>query len=220
MMKNSMLAVVAAVCFAGAPALAADQAFDARIDGLARTWAHVNYEVRDKSAQATEAAKLAAEAEAMANQYPNRAEPLIWEAISTATEAGAKGGMGGLALAKSARGMLERAEKINPAALGDGSVYTSLGSLYAQVPGFPIGFGDAGKARAYLTKALAANPNGVDANFFYGDFLMRQGDYAGAEAALQRAIKAPPRPGRELADHGRKAQALALLGTARQKAHG
>ncbi|CAN7409210.1 tetratricopeptide repeat protein [Caulobacter sp. LjRoot300] len=219
-MKLSMLAVVAAVALAATPALAADPVFDARIDGLARTWAHVNYEVRDKSAQAAEAAKLAAEADTLAKQYPNHAEPLVWEAISTATEAGAKGGIGGLALAKSARGMLERAEKINPAALGDGSVYTSLGSLYAQVPGFPIGFGDAGKARAYLTKALAANPTGVDSNFFYGDFLMRQSDYAGAEVALQRAINAPARPGREVADLGRKAQAAALLATARQKAHG
>ena len=219
-MKISLLALVAAAALAATPALAADPAFDARIDGLARTWAHVNYEVRDKSAQATEAAKLAAEADAMARQYPNRAEPLVWEAISTATEAGAKGGMGGLALAKSARGMLERAEKINPAALGDGSVYTSLGSLYAQVPGFPIGFGDAGKARAYLTRALAANPSGVDSNFFYGDFLIRQGDYAGAEVALQRALNASARPGREVADRGRKAQAAELLATARKKAHG
>lgn len=219
-MKLSMLAVVAAVCLAGAPALAADPAFDARIDGLARNWAQVNYEVRDKPSQAAQAAKLATEADALAKQYPNRAEPLVWEAISTATEAGAKGGMGGLALAKSARGMLERAEKINPAALGDGSVYTSLGSLYAQVPGFPIGFGDAAKARAYLTKALAANPNGVDPNFFYGDFLMRQGDYAGAEIALLRAVNAPIRTGREVADRGRKAQAAALLATAHQKAHG
>lgn len=220
MMKLSMLAVVAAVTLAGAPALAADPTFDARVDGLARTWAHVNYEVRDKSAQATEAARLAAQADAMAKQYPNRAEPLVWEAISTATEAGAKGGMGGLALAKSARGMLDRAEKINPAALGDGSVYTSLGSLYAQVPGFPIGFGDAGKARAYLTKALAANPNGVDSNFFYGDFLMRQGDYAGAAVALERAIAAPARPGREVADRGRKSEATLLLAEARRKLHG
>lgn len=218
-MKLPMLAVVAAMALVATPALAADPVFDARIDGLARTWAHVNYEVRDKSAQAVEAARLAAEADVLARQYPNRAEPLVWEAISTATEAGAKGGMSGLALAKSARGMLERAEKINPSALGDGSVYTSLGSLYAQVPGFPIGFGDAGKARAYLTKALAANPNGVDSNFFYGDFLMRQGDYTGAEAALQRAVNASARPGREVADRGRKAQAAVLLATAHQKAH-
>ncbi|WP_421738121.1 tetratricopeptide repeat protein [Caulobacter sp.] len=216
----SMLALAAAVSALALPAFAGDPAFDGRVDGLARTWAHVNYEIKDKAAQAAEAARLAAEADALAKQYPNRAEPLVWEAISTATEAGAKGGMGGLALAKSARGMLERAEKINPNALGDGSVYTSLGSLYAQVPGFPIGFGDPGKARAYLTKAVAISPNGVDSNFFYGDFLMRQGDYAGAEAALQRALNAPARPGRDLADRGRKAQAAALLATARQKAHG
>jgi len=215
----SALAVAAAVVALAHPALAGDP-LDSRIDGLARTWAHVNYEVKDKSAQAAEAAKLAAEADGLAKQNPRRAEPLVWEAIATATEAGAKGGMGGLALAKSARDMLERAEKLNPAALGDGSVYTSLGSLYAQVPGFPIGFGDAGKARAYLTKALAVNPTGVDANFFYGDFLIRQGDYAGAEVALQRALNAPARPGRELADRGRKAQATDLLATARRKGHG
>jgi len=202
------------------PAFAADPAFDARVDGLARTWAHLNYEVKDKAAQANEAARLAAEADVLAKQYPNRAEPLVWEAISTATEAGAKGGLGGLALAKSAKGLLERAEKINPAALGDGSVYTSLGSLYAQVPGFPVGFGDPKKARAYLAKALAVNPRGVDANFFQGDFLMRQGDYAGAAAALERALAAPARPGREVADRGRKAQASALLVEVHSKVRG
>ncbi len=219
MKKLPLLALVAALNAVCLPAFAADAAFDGRVDGLARTWAHVNYEVKDKSAKVDEAAKLAAEADALAKQYPNRAEPLVWEAISTATEAGAKGGMGGLALAKSARSLLERAEKINPTAL-DGSVYTSLGSLYAQVPGFPIGFGDPNKARAYLAKALAVNPHGVDPNFFQGDFLMRQGDYAGAAAALERSIAAPARPGRELADRGRKADAAALLAEARKKLGG
>jgi hypothetical protein len=66
--------------------------------------------------------------------------------FATATEGGAKGGLRGLAKAKDARRLPERAEA-NPAALGDGSVYASLGSLYAQVPGFPVGFGDAAKAR-------------------------------------------------------------------------
>jgi tetratricopeptide (TPR) repeat protein len=190
---------------------------DARIDSLARSWAHANYAIGDKSAQADAAARIAADADALARQNPNRAEPLVWEAIAKATEAGAKGGLGGLALAKEAKALLERAEKINPAALGDGSVYTSLGSLYAQVPGFPVGFGDAGKARGYLQKALAMNPAGVDANFFYGDFLVRQKDYAGAAVALKKAISAPPRPGREVADRGRKAQAAALLAEAQVK---
>ena len=192
-------------------------ALDGRVDGLARAWAHANYEIADKTAQGAAAAQVAADADALARQNPGRAEPLVWEAIAKATEAGAKGGLGGLTLAKEARSLLEKAEKINPNALGDGSVYTSLGSLYAQVPGFPIGFGDPGKARGYLQKALAANPNGVDPNFFYGDFLMRQNDYPGASKALQRALAAPARPGREVADKGRKAQAMALLAQAQAK---
>jgi len=217
MKTNAFLALgLATSLLAGA---AHADALDARIDGLARSWAHVNYEITDKAAQASGAAQVASEADALARQNPGRAEPLVWEAIAKATEAGAKGGLGGLALAKDSKALLEKAEKINPGALGDGSVYTSLGSLYAQVPGFPIGFGDAGKARNYLQKALAANPNGVDPNFFYGDFLFRQGDYGGASKALQKALAAPPRPGHDVADKGRKAQAQALLAQAQAKLH-
>lgn len=218
MTKRTFLALAAAMT--ASAALAEPPALDTRIDSLARGWAHANYEIRDTAARATEAGRLAADAASLARQYPNRAEPLVWEAIATATEAGAKGGMGALGLAKSARALLEQAERINPAALGDGSVYSSLGSLYAQVPGFPIGFGDPAKARTYLGKALAANPNGIDPNYFYGDFLSRQGDHAGAVHALERAVSAPPRPGREVADHGRRAEAQALLARERQKLRG
>lgn len=215
MIQKSLVALGLALSLAAGAARA--DALDPRLDSLARAWAHANYEIPDKAAQGAAAAQVAAEADALARQNPGRAEPLVWEAIAKATQAGAKGGLGGLALAKESRSLLERAEKINPNALGDGSVYTSLGSLYAQVPGFPIGFGDPGKARGYLQKALAANPNGVDSNFFYGDFLMRQNDYAGASKALQKALAAPPRPGREIADKGRKAQASALLSQAQAK---
>ncbi len=202
----------------GAARAAEPGGFDQRIDALARSWAHINFEVHDKAAQATQAESLVRECDALAVQAPARAEPLVWEAIAEATEAGAKGGLGALGLVKSARAHLEQAERLNPAALGDGSVYTSLGSLYAQVPGFPIGFGDAGKARRYFQKALAANPDGLDANYFYADFLMREHDYAGAIRALDRALAAPARPGREVADRGRRAEAAILLARARQAA--
>ena len=134
-MKRLILALTAALT--ASAALADPAALDSRIDGLARGWAHANYEIHDNAARAVEAGRLAGDAAGLARQYPNRAEPLVWEAIATATEAGAKGGMAGLSLAKSARALLEQAERINPTALGDGSVYSSLGSLYAQVPGFP-----------------------------------------------------------------------------------
>ncbi len=213
-----ILAVALALGLAalGTARAAEPTALDQRIDTFAKSWAHINFEVHDKGAQAAQAEALARECNAVAEQNPTRAEPLVWEAIAESTEAGAKGGLGALGLVKSARVHLEKAERLNPAALGDGSVYTSLGSLYAQVPGFPVGFGDAGKARTYFQKALAANPDGIDSNFFYGDFLIRQHDYAGAIKALNKALAAPARPGREVADRGRRAEAAALLVKARQ----
>lgn len=205
---------------AATAALASDlPQMDAGIDQLQRSWAHINYEVKSKPAQAAEFDKLAARAAALSKQFPNRAEPLVWQAIILSTEAGAKGGMGALPLVKEAKALLERAERINPGAL-NGSVYTTLGSLYYQVPGFPVGFGDKAKARSYLKKAVAANPNGIDPNYFYGDFLLKQGEYADAVKVLERAAAAPGRPGRELADRGRRAEVAAALAEARRKLKG
>ena len=99
--------------------------------------------------------------------------------------------------------MLEQAEKIKADAL-QGSVYTSLGSLYYQVPGWPIGFGDNDKARSYLQRARAINPNGIDPNYFYGDFLIEQNQNAEAIKVLEQALRAPARPDRPVADWGRR----------------
>lgn len=189
---------------------------DDHVRALQSRWEHVNYEVA-KSQRTSEMGKLASLADGYVAQCPGRAEPLVWDAIITASTGGLKGGLGGLGMAKEAKAMLEKAERINPAAL-QGSVYTSLGSLYAQVPGAPIGFGDKGKARTYLQKALQTNPDGIDPNFFMGDFLIRQRDYVGAARHLEKALQAAPRPGREVADRGRREEARGLLAEARRKA--
>lgn len=215
MRKFSVTFAFAATLAFAAHALAEPAALDARIDALARSWDHVNYETQG-AGKADQLAAIAGQADALAKQFPNRAEPLIWKGIALSTEAGAKGGIGALGLAKDAKSNLERAEKIDPNAL-NGSVYTTLGSLYYQVPGFPVGFGDKGKARAYLKKALAANPNGIDANYFYADFLFHEGEFAEAERAAQKAVAAAPRPGREIADRGRRAEAQSLLAQVRSK---
>ena len=95
--------------------------------------------------------------------------------------------------------------EIDPMAL-NGSAYTSLGALYYQVPSWPIAFGSSKKARRFLEKAIEINPNGIDSNYFYGDFLMGEKDYVSARLALKKAMEAPARPGRELADSGRRAE--------------
>ena len=147
---------------------------------------------------------------------PQAAELRIWHGIVLSTWAGAKGGLGALGLVKQAKAELEKAIELNPQAL-DGSAYTSLATLYYQVPGWPIGFGDDDKAQALFQQALHLNPNGIDPNYFHGDFLLRQKRYNEARAALKKALAAPDRPGREVADAGRREEARNLLAQVEEK---
>jgi Tfp pilus assembly protein PilF len=110
----------------------------------------------------------------------------------------------------------EAAIKIKPDVL-DGSAYNSLGVLYYKVPGWPVGFGSDKKAQELLQKALAVNPRGIDPNFFYGEFLVEQGKPREALTYLERALQAPARPGRDIADAGRREEARRLLEEARKK---
>ncbi len=190
------------------------------LDALSRGWAHVNYEIRDMHAEIAEAQLMAARAGALAGQYPDRAEPLAWQALVLLCEADARHDLRSLELARTARHLLERAARIDPNAIGAGSIYANLGALYAQVPSFPISFGDLDKAAAYFRKALAANPGGLDVNYFYADYLNRQGRREEAMQALERALAAPARPGRELADRGRKWEASELMAKIRRKDKG
>ena len=79
------------------------------------------------------------------------------------------------------------------------------------MPGWPLGFGDSDKAEQLLQQALQLNPNGIDSLYFWGDHLYRQKRYSEAKAALQKALQAAPRPGRETADAGRRKEIGALL---------
>jgi len=203
--RNAVLLI--SCLLAAAPLARAD--VDEEVRRLQREWEEVKYR-RPQAEQEKAYQALAERANAVRAKYADRAEPEIWYGIIVASHAGAKGGLGALSLAKEAKKALEHALQVDPKALS-GSAYTSLGSLYYQVPGWPIGFGDDAKARELLDKALAANPDGIDPNYFLGDFLYRQRDYDGARKALERALKAPARPDRPLADEGRRKEIQALM---------
>ncbi len=182
---------------------------------LQKEWAIINYKsAEDERESAFE--QLATKARVAAERFPNRAEPLVWEGIILSTYAGAKGGLGALGLIEDARDRLLEAEEIDPVAL-DGSIYTSLGSLYYQAPGWPISFGSDKKAKAYLQRALEINPDGIDPNYFYGDYLIEQWDYKEAIEVLQHALEAPSRPARSLADVGRRDEIRAKIAATEEK---
>ncbi len=217
---NPMRTLIAAVLLAGTSlanaAAPADPAFDAELLSLQQAWAKVNYETPAGDARVQAFDALEKRAETFTHEHPKRAEAYIWEGIIESSYAGAKGGLGALSLCKEARGNLEAALKLDPSAL-EGSAYTSLGTLYYKVPGFPLGFGDDDKAGALLTQALKLNPAGIDPNYFYAEYLFEQGQYSQSLQYLDRAAHAAPRPGREVADKGRQGEIAALRAKVKSK---
>lgn len=206
------------VCLALAlhPLAASAASMEQAVTELQHEWELIKYRTPEKE-QEKKYEALAAKAHQASLAFPDRAEPLVWEGIIVSSWAGAKGGIGALGLAKRAKTHYEAALKIRPDVL-DGSAYNSLGVLYYKVPGWPVGFGSDKKAQELLQKALAVNPRGIDPNFFYGEFLVEQGKPREAMTYLERALQAAPRPGRDIADAGRREEARKLLEEARRKA--
>lgn len=172
-------------------------------------WAEANYRLSGE--QKKQAFKnLVADLDNYVAKYPDNAPVLIWSGIIKSTWAGESGGLGALGQAKAAKADLEAALALDPKAL-EGSAYTSLGTLYFKVPGWPVGFGNKKKAEQHLKTALEINPNGIDANYFYAEFLRAEGNLLGAEQFYLKALDAPDRPGREVADQGRRKEINAAL---------
>jgi tetratricopeptide (TPR) repeat protein len=182
---------------------------DGDINHLQQRWAEVNYQLEGKT-QLSEFEKLVAEASQATNVHAGAAESWIWSGIIKSTYAGAKGGLGALSLAKASKADLEKAMALNDMAL-NGSAYTSLGTLYYSVPGWPVGFGNDDKAEELLQKALTLNPDGIDSNYFYGSYLITEKRYDEARDYLHKAQQAPARTQRPLADAGRQEEILQAL---------
>lgn len=182
---------------------------------LQQAWEVINYKTpaaeKEKKFEA-----LAARAHKVSESFAGRPEPLVWEGIILSSWGGAKGGLGALGLVKQAKVLYEQAIQIDGNTL-DGSAYNSLGVLYYKVPGWPIAFGDKDKARDLLQKALAINPKGIDANYFFADYLVETGEPQKAMAHLEKVMQAAPRAGRQIADEGRRAEARELMEKIRSK---
>ena len=211
-MKTLLIKLLAIITFCvGASFAMADETSD--LHGLQTRWAEIKY---NTAVAEKEKAFLTLIGDAEKLSAAHQSAPfLIWEGIIRSTYAGVKGGLGALDQVKHAKKLFEQSIALQPDAL-NGAAYTSLGSLYYQVPGWPVGFGDDKKANEMLLKGLSYNPDGIDSNYFYGDYLLDQKQYKKAVVALEKALKAPARPGRESADAGRRAEASAALAKAQK----
>jgi hypothetical protein len=181
---------------------------------LAHDWEHVKLQVSDRDDQERQMASLAQRAGQIAKQYENVPDPIVWIGIITSEQASMANENGSpikaLELAKRARDILEKVEMTNPDTM-DAGAPTTLGVLYDRVPGFPIGFGDKTQARHYLEEAIRNAPNGLDANFFYGDFLYKHGEQSEAVKFLEHALTLPELSNRPIWDKSLRAAIRHML---------
>ncbi|MFB4204849.1 hypothetical protein KBTX_03020 [wastewater metagenome] len=217
-MKRILPTLLLAMLLGGPAWAAADTGVDGRVLDIERAWAHINYQMpEDQRGEAL--GKLEERADAVIAAFPDRVEPRVWKAIVLSSHAAVAGPFSALKMAERARDLLLQAEKQDPTALR-GSIPTSLGTLYSKVPGWPLGFGSDNKARAYFRKAMEINPDGLDSNYLYAEFLYDQGEYDKALQHLKKALDAPDRPQRPVADKGRREEARALVARVRSEMGG
>lgn len=179
-------------------------------------WASIYYST-PKNQQGPAYVKLLDKTVNLVRQYPNAAEPIFWQAVVKATYADQQDAFSALDAIHEARDLLIKAIKINPETMS-GSAYVTLGTLYYMAPKWPISFGDDEAAQQMLQTALKINPDGIDTNYFYGEFLLLHNKPGDAAVYFERAAAAPARAEQLYADNQLKAEArLALRNTQSRK---
>lgn len=212
-MKRLTLAATLAAVLASSAPTAAWAGMPEEVKAINDGWAHITYEVRGSSTQTKALDKLANQAAQVVRRYPNEPEPLLWQGIVRSEQANRANFFHKLGLATQARDIIARAYALDRHAANGGAAM-SLGVLYYKVPGSPVGFGDKARAGKLLREALALDPDGLDANYFMGDYMLDAGNKAAARTYLQKALRAPHDASRPAWDAGRRREVKALLAKA------
>ncbi len=178
------------------------------LQNVQQQWAKISYQFSEDQ-QEDAFANLNEKINAYTQVYPNDAAIWIWSGIVKSSYAKAKGGLSALSIIDNAKQNLEYALSLDKQAL-QGSALTSLAVLYHNVPGWPISFGSDKQAKHFFKQALEVNPSGIDANYFYAQYLYDNRQYQQAQQYLVSAVQAPSRQNRPLADEGRKIEIAAL----------
>ncbi len=173
------------------------------ITRIENRWVDIRYVMTDTKERLAAARALRDESAALRAAHPGGPEIKFWHAMVLLLEAEYKRDLGSLKVVREAKRLFEELEAESPRLL-DGRVHTGLGMLYSGVPGWPIAFGNDGKAEDYFLKALAIDPAGQEANYLYADFLRGKKKRAEAIAYFEAALRAPIRPEHARAEQFRR----------------
>lgn len=152
------------------------------------------YSKNDNAGKTRAYEELIKKADKLVVQYPDRAEPYVWEGIALSAQAKYKG-IGAISNVNTAKALLEKSVKINPDASGAAGL-NALGMLYYKVPAWPVSFGNDKKAQEYFHRALSISSN-LDTNYRYGEFLLEESKTKEGLSYLNKALNFPLRSGRK-----------------------
>lgn len=179
------------------------------INLIESNWATTYYS-ENSDQQSAQYPALIRKTQELSKKYPDSIEPIIWKAILIATNAAYESPFSALESITNAKELLEYSIKKQPEAL-EGAAHVVLATLYYMTPGWPISFGNNERAEYLFQTALRINPLSIDSNYFYGDYLLSQGDTQKAQIYFKKALEAPVRQHQKYADTQLKQEALTAL---------
>lgn len=185
------------------------------LQNIETEWASIYYSA-PKSKQSQAYQQLLGKIMTLSERHPNDSDLIFWKAVVKVTNADHQDALTALKTIKEARALLIKAIQINPETM-NGSAYVTLGTLYYMVPKWPIAFGDDRTAQEMLETALQINPNGIDTNYFYGDFLLAHDKADEAIKYFEKAATSPARDEQLYADNQLKAEASLALKNAKER---
>lgn len=172
--------------------VAPEAAARAAVDEIEDQWVNIRYVMTDTHERLSAARALRKETAALVAGDPADLEIKFWHAMVLLLEAEYKRDLGSLRVVREAKRLFEELEAENPRLL-EGRIHTGLAMLYSGVPGWPIAFGDDGKAETHFKMALEISPGGQEANYLYADYLRGKKKHAEAIRYFEIALRAPIR---------------------------
>lgn len=179
------------------------------LTNLIQIWERASFQLEGE-AQKVAFDGLLEKAALLREEHGQSAELMLWAGIIESSYAGEIGGLSALGHAKQARKDFEAALKLDSGSV-KAAALASLGTLYSKVPGWPIGFGSAKKARAFFEQAENQGANTLDFYVMYAEFALDQDDTTLARRLLDKAEILPTRPDRQITDAARHKERKALL---------
>lgn len=203
------------VCFCLSTGAVAETTAEEALQVLENEWAEAFYRLPARQ-QTEKFNALLPRIREFKARYPQRAEPLILEAVVLCTLAASDWGFSSLSRINEARALLIASIDFDPRAM-HATAYITLGNLYHRLPGWPISFGDDKLALQYLEAAHRMFPDSLDSNYFLGDFWLHEDEYDKALPYLEKAELAPVRATQRLSDEKLKEELKVALTAARQR---